>query len=107
MSRINYGDFRAHVPHPSLRLRCHADLRILFFTQPEHSGVLLFTSGATTRQLGARETGSSTPHVPHSLRNGGHTDLRVLEMFSPAILSDKVRLSDHYGRALGSVSLYE
>ena len=72
-----------------------------------HGGTLLLTSGGAERTLGPGGLGWSTPGIPHSLRNGADTDLHVLEMFSPALLEDKVRVSDKYNRALGRVSLHQ
>jgi mannose-6-phosphate isomerase-like protein (cupin superfamily) len=54
--------------------------------------------------LHAFEHSSSRPGQPHRLRNPGGEPLEVVELFSPPLLDDKVRLADGYGRALGAVT---
>ena len=46
----------------------------------------------------------SKPGESHRLRNVGANVLEVLELFSPPLLDDKVRIGDRYGRRLGGVS---
>jgi mannose-6-phosphate isomerase-like protein (cupin superfamily) len=69
------------------------------------SGNLSLRHGATESSLLAGNMGVSTPGTAHSLSNEANDDLRVIEMFSPALLSDKIRLADRYDRRLGKVSL--
>ncbi|HXA16686.1 MAG TPA: cupin domain-containing protein [Thermoanaerobaculia bacterium] len=91
-------------PGHATSLHYHRKRREFFYV---HAGVLQFTSGDAVRCIPAGGTGHSIPPVPHSLRNAGENELRVLEMFSPPVLADKVRLSDRYDRTLGPVSLYQ
>jgi mannose-6-phosphate isomerase-like protein (cupin superfamily) len=72
-----------------------------------HSGTLTLLNANVVRVLGVGEGGVSVPFIPHSLRNDTGTTLRVLEMFSPAILDDKVRVDDRYHRTLGPVGVFE
>jgi mannose-6-phosphate isomerase-like protein (cupin superfamily) len=69
------------------------------------AGDLHLVLGDIEEHLPVGGIGESTPGIPHSLRNDGDVPLEVLELFSPAVLDDKVRIADRYDRTLGSVSL--
>lgn len=83
-------------------LHWHARRRELFAVR---SGRLVATLGSEQRVLLGGEIACSTPRVPHALANGGGDDLEVLELFSPYLLDDKVRVDDPYGRPLGAVTV--
>lgn len=91
-------------PEQSTSLHFHSSRREFFCVM---TGELSLVVGDKESTLGVGECGMSTPNVPHSLRNKHSSTLRVLEMFSPALLEDKVRVSDKYERPLGAVSLHQ
>jgi mannose-6-phosphate isomerase-like protein (cupin superfamily) len=62
---------------------------------------LLRPEGVTI--LTAGDHSHSEPGQRHRLRNRGRLRLEVLEIFSPPLLDDKVRIEDRYGRTLGQV----
>jgi mannose-6-phosphate isomerase-like protein (cupin superfamily) len=66
-------------------------------------GELQLCVDGTRYRLGEGDMGYSEPLVPHSLHNLSQRPARIVELFSPADLDDKVRLQDRYGRALGKV----
>jgi mannose-6-phosphate isomerase-like protein (cupin superfamily) len=80
----------------------HALRRELFWVR---AGNLHLVHGDTEEYLSAGDVGESTPGVPHSLGNNGDVPLEVLEVFAPALVDDKVRLTDRYDRILGPVGL--
>jgi len=61
-------------------------------------GVMILTAGGHSH---------SEPGQRHRLRNPSWLRLEVLEIFSPPLLDDKVRLEDRYGRMLGQVQRYD
>lgn len=61
-------------------------------------GVTILTAGGHSH---------SEPGQRHRLRNRGRLRLEVLEIFSPPLLDDKVRVEDRYGRTLGQVHRYD
>jgi mannose-6-phosphate isomerase-like protein (cupin superfamily) len=71
------------------------------------TGTLLLLHGDTETRLHEGDIGQSIPGTPHSLRNGGASQLHVLEMFLPALLDDKVRVADRYARPLGAVDRHQ
>ncbi|HEU5319712.1 MAG TPA: cupin domain-containing protein [Methylomirabilota bacterium] len=100
-----YGlSFARFEPGRSTSLHYHTVRRELFCVR---RGVLTLTSGPTVRRLRPFEVGRSTPGEPHALANEGAELLEVLEIFSPALLDDKVRVRDRYNRALGAVGLHQ
>src|SRR5579883_3295389 len=67
------------------------------------TGLLEFTSGDSVRLLAPGECAGSIPLKPHQLRNPGSERLKVVEVFSPGLVDDKVRITDFYKRKLGPV----
>lgn len=67
------------------------------------TGTLTLTKDGNSRELVEGECQFSTPGEPHSLANRAASPLAVLEIFSPALISDKVRIEDRYKRKLGKV----
>jgi quercetin dioxygenase-like cupin family protein len=88
---------------PKRRTSLHYhDVRTEFFYVK--SGTLTLESNGNKRIIRAGETGFSTPGIEHSLINeSDESELHIIEIFSPALLNDKVRVSDLYERTLGSV----
>ncbi len=72
-----------------------------------HHGTLALTSNGETTALTRHQCAWSTPGRPHRLANTSDGPLGVLEIFSPALLNDKVRLQDKYQRTLGLVTLHQ
>lgn len=100
-----YGVSFAQIqPERSTSLHYHTRRREFFCVR---QGVLTLTSGDSTRQLGRFEFGSSIPGQPHALANADAEVLEILEIFSPPLLDDKVRLRDRYHRTLGAVGLHQ
>jgi mannose-6-phosphate isomerase-like protein (cupin superfamily) len=100
-----YGlSFALLLPGQSTSLHFHSTRREFFCVR---RGTLRLTSGERSMVLQRFACGHSTPGVPHSLANGGAGPLEVLEIFSPALLEDKVRVKDRYERKLGSVGVRE
>lgn len=66
---------------------------------------LLRPEGATILTAGGHS--HSAPGLRHRLRNRGRLRLEVLEIFSPPLLDDKVRVEDSYGRTLGQVRRFD
>jgi len=91
-------------PGQSTSLHFHARRREFFCVR---QGEMRLTSDDRSVLLCEGEVGESVPFVPHALGNDGPTQLQVLELFSPALLDDKVRVSDRYDRVLGAVGLHE
>ena len=89
------------LPGRSTSLHAHELRREVFCVR---AGVMALTKGDRQVRLSAGELDYSTPGEPHALTNDGDTVLEVLEIFSPALLDDKVRISDRYDRALGRVT---
>nr|WP_276510359.1 cupin domain-containing protein [Longimicrobium terrae] len=89
------------LPGRSTSLHAHELRREVFCVR---TGVLSLTRGDLQVRIGAGELDHSTPGEPHALANEGDEVLEVLEIFSPALLDDKVRISDRYDRALGKVT---
>lgn len=72
------------------------------------SGVLTLWSDNLELEINAGQTGYSTPGKQHSLMNNSPTErMTLLEIFSPALLNDKVRVTDFYERPVGSVEYYQ
>jgi mannose-6-phosphate isomerase-like protein (cupin superfamily)/ADP-ribose pyrophosphatase YjhB (NUDIX family) len=70
-------------------------------------GELTLHSGDDELKLRRGEVGLSVPGRPHAIANEGSELLEIVEVFAPALLSDKVRLSDRYARPLGEVNFGE
>ena len=68
------------------------------------TGCLELVSIDSTTTLRRHHFASSRPGDVHRLRNAGPTVLEVLEVFSPALLDDKIRIEDRYERRLGAVT---
>jgi mannose-6-phosphate isomerase-like protein (cupin superfamily) len=83
-------------------LHWHGQRRELFAVR---SGRMLLSCGDDRSILVEGELARSIPRVAHSLANAGSADLEVLELFSPYLLDDKVRVQDFYGRLTGSVTV--
>jgi mannose-6-phosphate isomerase-like protein (cupin superfamily) len=94
--------FACMQPGQGTSLHYHMQRRELFCVRV---GDLHLIHGDNVQHLPVGGIGRSTPGIPHSLRNDGDAPLEVLEVFSPALLDDKVRIADRYDRALGAVSL--
>ncbi|HLL47751.1 MAG TPA: cupin domain-containing protein [Longimicrobiaceae bacterium] len=89
------------LPCRSTSLHTHLQRHEVFCVR---TGILSLTKGGRQVRLTEGELDHSTPGEPHSLANDGSGVLEVLEIFSPALLDDKVRISDRYDRALGRVT---
>lgn len=89
------------LPGRSTSVHTHEQRREVFCVR---TGLLSLVKGGRRTRLAAGELDHSTPGEPHSLANEGTEVLEVLEIFSPALLDDKVRISDRYDRALGRVT---
>ncbi len=88
-------------PGASTSLHLHRRRREVFRVR---AGVLTLTREDEVRRLGPGEQADSRPGQQHSLANAEAVPLETAEIFSPALLDDKVRVADRYGRALGSVT---
>lgn len=71
------------------------------------TGYLTLVTVGAVATISPLESGSSTPSVPHAVANQHDETLELIEIFSPADLNDKIRISDKYGRPLGQVSFDE
>lgn len=89
------------LPGRSTSLHTHERRREVFCVR---AGVLTLTRGGETLRLETGGLAHSTPGEPHALANDGAEPLEVLEIFSPALLDDKVRIADRYDRDLGRVT---
>jgi len=98
---LSFACFR---PGQGSSLHYHRTRREVFYVR---TGMLTLRTGDTWRHLDAGGCGISTPGVPHALRNDGAGPLEVLEVFTPALLDDKVRVEDSYARALGPVGRHQ
>jgi mannose-6-phosphate isomerase-like protein (cupin superfamily) len=67
------------------------------------AGSIRFITESDNQLLELGSYALTTPLVPHRLLNESGSVAEVIEFFSPGALSDKVRLSDQYGRKLGDV----
>ena len=103
---VDSGDFGISFaciePGQGTSLHFHQRRREFFCV---HEGVLALTRDDVESSLEKGESGFSTPGKPHALRNPSGAPTQVLEMFSPVLLEDKIRVSDRYARPLGQVSL--
>jgi 8-oxo-dGTP pyrophosphatase MutT (NUDIX family)/mannose-6-phosphate isomerase-like protein (cupin superfamily) len=91
-------------PGASSSLHFHVQRRELFFVRV---GTLTLTRGSRTIELGVGEYGFSIPGELHAIANRHEGELQIVEIFSPALLDDKVRVSDAYGRRLGAVTRHD
>lgn len=91
-------------PGTSSSLHFHVHRRELFFIR---SGTLTLTKGPRTLELGVGEYDCSVPGELHSIANRHDVELQIVEILSPALLDDKVRVSDAYGRRLGAVTKHD
>jgi mannose-6-phosphate isomerase-like protein (cupin superfamily) len=80
-------------------------IRKEFFLVKNGELTLIKESGVS--KLRAFEVEKSTPHEKHSLKNRGEDLLEILEIFTPPLLNDKVRVQDSYDRKLGDVNYME
>ncbi len=96
--------FARILPGQSTSYHYHQQRREFFCV---HSGVLSLHNGSEIEVLGRLGCGASMPHIAHSLANHGDSMLAVLEIFTPALLDDKVRVYDLYHRPLGEVTLHQ
>jgi mannose-6-phosphate isomerase-like protein (cupin superfamily) len=96
--------FASLQPGQSTSFHYHRQRREFFCV---HGGRLMLHEGNGAQVLGPLDCGHSTPHVGHRLENGGDGVLTVLEMFTPPLLDDKVRVRDTYSRALGPVDRHQ
>jgi mannose-6-phosphate isomerase-like protein (cupin superfamily)/ADP-ribose pyrophosphatase YjhB (NUDIX family) len=85
-----------------------------FHLHHHRSEVFLVREGTLTLQdahgeqlLGPGDIGCSQPGRPHAITNRGDQLVELLEIFSPALLDDKVRLRDRYDRPLGDVTRHQ
>jgi mannose-6-phosphate isomerase-like protein (cupin superfamily) len=105
---IDHGDFGIScallLPGRSTSLHYH-HIRKEFFCV--RRGGITLTSGIDVYHLHSLECGISTPEVSHALANSGDKPAEVLEVFSPALLDDKYRISDPYTRRTGNVGVSE
>lgn len=82
----------------------HEQRRELFLVR---RGSLTLRSGDAESVLVAGDLGWSSPPVAHALSNRSSDVLEFLEIFSPPLLDDKVRLSDPYRRPIGRVTVHQ
>ena len=87
-------------PGHSTSLHYHQKRRELFCVR---QGLLKLTKGDRVQMLRRFDCNCSTPNQSHSLSNPGQEWLEIIEIFSPALLNDKIRLKDRYKRQLGEV----
>ncbi len=67
-------------------------------------GELTLFKNGENHVLSCGQWGFSTPFIPHSINNcSASEDLEILEIFSPPLLDDKIRLKDRYARKVGKV----
>ena len=105
VDRGEFGlSFAQLLPGRSTSLHFHQQRREFFCV---HHGTLSLTYGDQNCTIERFACGHSTPNVSHMLANASDQPLGVLEIFSPALLNDKVRLQDRYERPLGSVTFDE
>jgi mannose-6-phosphate isomerase-like protein (cupin superfamily) len=98
----DYGlSFACLLPGASTSLHYHRERRELFFVRAGH---LCFTFGEQERCLDVGEWAFSIPGVIHRVANRGEQLLEIVEIFAPALLDDKHRVADAYGRPLGDVT---
>lgn len=91
-------------PGRSTSLHFHRRRREFFCIR---SGRITLTSGDAVISLDRFACGTSTVDVAHQLANLETAPAEVLEVFSPALLDDKHRVEDRYGRAVGDVGVFE
>lgn len=96
--------FARLLPGRSSSLHYHRQRGELFRVR---RGALTLTDGERRRELTALEFGMSIPGREHAIANEGDELLEIIEVFAPALLSDKVRVSDRYDRKLGAVGVGE
>lgn len=70
-------------------------------------GTMTLRSGESESRLVPGDLGWSSPPVPHALSNRSSDVVELLEIFSPPLLDDKVRLSDPYRRPIGRVTVHQ
>jgi 8-oxo-dGTP pyrophosphatase MutT (NUDIX family)/uncharacterized cupin superfamily protein len=71
------------------------------------TGTLTLREEGGNSLLHPLDCGTSTPGIAHSIGNDGQQPVELVEIFSPALLDDKERVSDRYGRPLGQVAFGE
>jgi mannose-6-phosphate isomerase-like protein (cupin superfamily) len=105
---IDQGDFGLScawlLPGRSTSLHYHNTRQEFFCVRV---GKVTLTSGTSVCHLNSLEYGKSIPGIPHALANSDIQPAEVLEVFAPAILDDKCRISDPYARRIGKVGVSE
>jgi SAM-dependent methyltransferase len=100
----NHGiTFAIFGPKSRTSFHHHQFRRELFAVRAGQIGVL----GKSPSLLHPGGWALSFPGVDHALVNEGDDEAEVLELVSPWLPTDKVRLEDPYGRRLGSVGVEE
>lgn len=94
--------FARLMPDTTSSHHVHARRSELFWVR---RGELTLRSGEDELKLQRGEIGVSVPGRPHAIANEGPELVEIVEVFVPALLSDKVRLSDRYARPLGPVDV--
>lgn len=101
----NYGLSCARLlPGRSTSLHYHSTRTEFFVVR---CGELSVTDGDVEHRLHAGSVSRSTPGRPHRLSNAGHSICEFVEIFSPPLLDDKIRISDFYSRKVGEVTMLE
>lgn len=85
-------------------LHFHNIRREFFFVR---DGILTFLDSDISTKLTSGCWAVSCPGRPHSLQNRGPHPVEIIEVFSPPLLDDKIRVKDNYGRRLGAVEQHE
>lgn len=85
----------------STSLHFHEVRKEFFYVR---NGCLKLRKGNDIYILNKDQFGFSTPNEMHSLSNNGDETLEIIEIFSPVLLDDKVRVDDIYNRQLGNVT---
>lgn len=66
-------------------------------------GELTLNKGGEKHLISQGEWNFSTPYEPHSIQNASFRKLEIIEVFSPSLLDDKIRIKDQYNRKIGKV----
>ncbi len=82
----------------------HSVRKEFFFVK---SGILTLIKEKAVTTLAPLGVENSNPFERHCLKNSGKELLEILEIFSPPLLNDKVRVKDEYRRKLGGVNYLE
>jgi mannose-6-phosphate isomerase-like protein (cupin superfamily) len=88
-------------PGQSSSFHRHSQRKELFVVR---TGRLTVRFADHEEHLGPGECSVTVPPVAHAVSNQQEEPLEVLEMISPFLLDDKIRIHDRYQRRLGAVT---